>query len=416
MQPIKKIPPALRWFNRVLLILIAVLVVVQCARCSSEDAESSSEKNIKETQSLVAEALADFAVDLAATPSASQTDSAKSQPAKPDLSHVYAQKDTGLARLMDTFLRRYHPDYAIYLAVDAHTNEIIAWGERKDGAIQSTPDYLSRASFPAASLAKTVTIAAAFESKRYSIHTEIPLIGKAHTLYKRQLKIPENYRGPITPLHLAFAKSYNAPMALVGMNVGAKHLRSAAEKLGFNRNFSQGIPERSNYSPPDSGYGLAEVASGFTKSTTLSPLQAAGIVRAILMKKSFEIPWEKSGAKGFAPTQPIALGIERFSDNTYFGLRQAMVATATEGTARKNISTRNISRKFFADLEIGGKTGSLDGTDPQGRYDWFMGFAQSRKNPEKSVVLVVLQVHGERRTQASTLIASLLINYWAKEK
>ena len=93
-----------------------------------------------------------------------------------------------------------------------------------------------------------------------------------------------------------------------------------------------------------------------------------------------------------------------------------MVATATEGTARKNISTRNISRKFFADLEIGGKTGSLDGTDPQGRYDWFMGFAQSRKNPEKSVVLVVLQVHGERRTQASTLIASLLINYWAKEK
>ena len=111
------------------------------------------------------------------------------------------------------------------------------------------------------------------------------------------------------------------------------------------------------------------------------------------MKKSFEIPWEKSGAKGFAPTQPIALGIERFSDNTYFGLRQAMVATATEGTARKNISTRNISRKFFADLEIGGKTGSLDGTDPQGRYDWFMGFAQSRKNPEKSVVLVVLQVH-----------------------
>ena len=45
MQPIKKIPPALRWFNRVLLILIAVLVVVQCARCSSEDAESSSEKN-----------------------------------------------------------------------------------------------------------------------------------------------------------------------------------------------------------------------------------------------------------------------------------------------------------------------------------------------------------------------------------
>ncbi len=205
-------------------------------------------------------------------------------------------------------------------------------------------------------------------------------------------------------------------MALVGMNVGAKHLRSAAEKLGFNQNFSQGIPERSNYSPPDSGYGLAEVASGFTKSTTLSPLQAAGIVRAILMKKSFEIPWEKSGAKGFAPTQPIALGIERFSDNTYFGLRQAMVATATEGTARKNISTRNISRKFFADLEIGGKTGSLDGTDPQGRYDWFMGFAQSRKNPEKSVVLVVLQVHGERRTQASTLIASLLINYWAKEK
>lgn len=405
----RPLPRKWRLFNRAALLVLALAGIIQCGRCALRDSDGEN-----------------FAEHFAETPKESLPERELSDSASApflgnavreiNLEHVYAQRDTGLAHLMDTFLRRYRPQDALYLAVDPRTNEIVAWGERKENAVQTEPDYLSRATFPAASLSKTVTIAAAFDSKRYATHSEIPMIGRAHTLYRQQLKIPENYRGPVVPVHEAFAKSYNPPIALVGMNVGAKRLKDAAGKLGFNRNFPGNVPERSAYSPPDSGYALAEVASGFTQDVTLSPLQAAGIVRAILQKKPFEIPWERNGATGYAPKNPVKLDGEKFSENAYRGLRLSMISTATVGTARKQMSTRNISRKFFADLDIGGKTGSLDGESPKGRYDWFMGFAQSKANPDKAIVIVVMQVHGQMRTQTSTQIASLLINYWAKEK
>ena len=426
MRPSKPLPRNIRLINRAILLVAVLFCILQCSRCAFQKDDENSENVTTKNEKVLSDSAATFdtlsvknsAINSSSAPAKiSVSDSSK----KPDLSHVYAQRDTGLAHMMDTYLRRFHPDNALYLVLNAKTNEIIAWGERKDSTIQTEPDFLSQATFPAASLAKTITIAAAFESKRYSIHSEVPLIGSAHTLYKRQLKVPENYCGPISAVHLAYAKSFNPPIALIGMNVGAKRLKSAAEKFGFNRNFPAGIPERSQYSPPDSGYGLAEVACGFTQSTTLSPLQAAGIARAILMEKPFEIPWEKNGARGsgsknHAPTQPIALGIERFSENAYIGLKQAMLATVTEGTSRKHISSKNISRKVFSDLDIGGKTGSLDGENPKGRYDWFMGFAKSRSNPDKAIAIVVMQVHGRFRTQVASQVAALLINYWAKEK
>lgn len=405
----KPLPRKWRLFNRAVLTVLALAGLLQCGRCAfrDSDVEDSDGRPGKTQEEILPER------ELSDSASAPFLGGAIREI---NLEHVYAQKDTGLAHLMDTFLRRYRPQDALYLAVDPATNEIVAWGERKENTVQIEPDYLSRATFPAASLSKTVTIAAAFDSKRYATHSEIPMIGRAHTLYRKQLNVPENYRGPVVPVHEAYAKSYNPPIALIGIDVGAKRLKDAAKKLGFNRNFPGNIPERSRYAPPDSGYALAEVASGFTQDVTLSPLQAAGIVRAILRKEPFEIPWERNGAAGHAPKSPVKLDVGKFSENAYRGLRLSMISTATVGTARKQMSTRNISRKFFADLDIGGKTGSLDGESPKGRYDWFMGFAQNKAKPDKAIIIVVMQAHGQMRTQTSTQIAALLINYWAKEK
>ncbi len=404
----QRLPRKWRLVNRALLIVACLFCVIQCSRCvfGGEGEDSKREKNLENEDTLPQRVVPDSVI-----PGHIENQASRAI----DLKHVYAQKDTGLARLMDTYLRRYHPDNALYLAVDAKTNEIIAWGERKDGVVQAEPDFLSRATFPAASLAKTVTVAAAFESNVYSSHSSVPLIGRAHTLYKRQLSVPENYRGPEVSVEDAYAKSFNPPIALIGMRVGAKRLERAAEKFGFNRTFPLGLPERSLYTPPDSGYGLAEVACGFTENTTLSPLQAAAMVRSIVTQKPLEIPWEKNGASGYAPSKESSLGLEPFSAGVYWGLQNAMVATAKKGTSRRYMTTRYISRKVFDDLKIGGKTGSLDGQNPKGRYDWFMGFAQSRSNPDRALILVIMQVHGEMRTQVASQVAALLINSWAKE-
>jgi hypothetical protein len=331
-----------------------------------------------------------------------------------DTVHIKLQKDPLLADKIDILLRRYHPDLGVILVVDTKTNEIIAWGERRDGKVQNKPDWVGRATFPAASLAKLVTISAAMESNRYSLNTPIPMIGRHHTLYLNQLRVPEKYNGPTMELSEAFARSANPPMAIVGKNVGGKRLNAAAAKLGYNKRFPGNVPNASSYTAPDTGYGLAEVACGFTTSTTLTPLLAAAQVRAVLTKKPLEIPWARDMAP-FAPQKPLALGLGKFTENTYYGLRESMLRSVTQGTARKHMSTKNMARKNFEALRLGGKTGSLDGTDPAGRYDWFMGFAEAKNDPSKSIVVIVMQMHKEIRSQPATQVAATVINYWAHQ-
>lgn len=338
------------------------------------------------------------------------------QPAVKSGNHVKSQKNVFLAEKIDNLLQAYKPEHAMILVVDAKSNEIIAWGERKNNANQSQPDYLIRNTFPAASLAKTITTAAALESGRYSLHTPIPMIGRTHRLYRDQLKVPKNYRGPTLPLQDAYAQSANPPMGIIGQTLGANRLKSAARNLGYNMNFIGGLPKRASYTPPDTGFGLAEAACGFTDATTISPLLAAAQVRAILLKKPLEIPWAEN-LDGFAPKKRFALEVNKFSDNTYFGLRQAMIRSITHGTGSKNISTRNMARKNYDALTIGGKTGSLDGKDPYGRYDWFMGFAQSKEKPDKAIIVVVMQAFDPQgmRPQPTTQVAAMVINYWAHQ-
>ena len=333
-----------------------------------------------------------------------------------DSVHIKNQKDVFLAEKIDQMLRRFKPMHSIVLVVEPKSNEIVAWGETKDYKVQNEPDYFTRNTFPAASLAKTITIAAAMESNRYSLNSPIPDRGAHHTLYKNQLRVPENYTGPTIELQDAYAKSANPPLAIIGMNVGASRLKAAAKNLGYNMNFAGGLPGRSNYAPPDSGYGLAEASCGFTEATTLTPLLAAAQVRSILMKKPLEIPWA-ANLDGYAPKSRIALDVDKFSENTYYGLREAMIRSITNGTARKHISTRNMARKNYNALNIGGKTGSLDGHDPYGRYEWFMGFAQAKEDPSKSLVVVILQVHDLQgyRSQPACQVAAMIINYWAHQ-
>lgn len=333
-----------------------------------------------------------------------------------DSVHIKKQKDVFLAEKIDQMLRRFKPMHSVVLVVDPKSNEIVAWGETKDYKVQNEPDYFTRNTFPAASLAKTITIAAAMESNRYSLNSPIPDRGAHHTLYKNQLRVPENYTGPTIELQDAYAKSANPPLAIIGMNVGATRLKAAARNLGYNMNFAGGLPGRSNYAPPDSGYGLAEASCGFTEATTLTPLLAAAQVRSILMKKPLEIPWA-ANLDGYAPKNRIALDVDKFSENTYYGLREAMIRSITNGTARKHISTRNMARKNYNALNIGGKTGSLDGHDPYGRYEWFMGFAQAKEDPSKSLVVVILQVHDLQgyRSQPACQVAAMIINYWAHQ-
>ena len=53
-----------------------------------------------------------------------------------DSAHIKAQKDVFMAEKIDNLLRRFRPEHAVILMVDPQSNEIMAWGERRNNHVQ----------------------------------------------------------------------------------------------------------------------------------------------------------------------------------------------------------------------------------------------------------------------------------------
>jgi len=310
-----------------------------------------------------------------------ESDSVNFEIPNPDsnLDIVAEQGDSVLALQTKKLLDRYHPPNAFILLMDAKSGKILAWGQRENNKNSEEPSFFKRDSFSAASLSKIITATAALEAGKNS-KSEFPRIGRNSTLYKRQIFPKENQKTPVITLEDAFAKSNNPAMGIIGIELGKEKMQTTAEKLGFT-----------NFNYPDSAYEIAECASGFTKRNILSPLQVANAIRKLIF------------------IQPEG----SFQKTTYEEMQNLFLRTVTNGTAQRDIR-KSVHKNNRNSLDIGGKTGSLDGEAPNGRYDWFAGFAQSKTDPEKAVIVVVMQVHGALRNQHSTIIAGLLINEWAK--
>ncbi len=322
------------------------------------------------------------------------------------------QKDALLGRHINTFLNRYKPQGAFVLVIEAGSNEILSWGQRSDGKTQDEPFWLSSPRFPAASLAKTITAAAALEYNRYSNHSKFPKIGNPTKLYKSQLKRPKNYKGPHVSMQKAYAKSYNPIFGMIGQDLGGNILKSMGSKLGMNQNFPGNVPKPSSYNPPVSGYELAEVASGFIQTTKVSPLHIGAIFRSLANSRPLQIPWSDKIPTKYVPTKALSLPNPKLKPNTYLGIKKMMDATIESGTAKRAMK-KNIYSYHKKRLNIGGKTGTIGG-GLENRVEWFAGYAQDKKNPKNKIILVVVQEHGKIWTLPSTQLTALIINQWAQ--
>jgi len=81
-------------------------------------------------------------------------------------------------------------------------------------------------------------------------------------------------------------------------------------------------------------------------------------------------------------------------------LRELMRHTVTAGTSRR--SFRGFFRGKYSDADVGGKTGSLTGTDPQGKYDWFVGYGELNG---RAIAVAALMVNTERWRVKSSWLA-----------
>lgn len=318
---------------------------------------------------------------------------------------------------MENLFRDYKPDYGAFVAVDAKSGQILSMvSYSKADRAHRLGNLALRATFPSASVFKVVTAAAVIEKNDYSADTIIPFNGANHTLYRSNVMKDRVTRWTrYMTLKKAFASSVNTVFGKIGaFAVEPDDLRLYADRFGFNRKIASDIPVQEGRAPiPDDPWGRAEAASGFTRDNKMSPLQGALIAAAIVNDGVMMEPYivqsvRAPGGEMIYSAMPKAM-TQAVSAETAAEMRELMRATVKSGTSRG--SFRRFFRKQFADLQVGGKTGSLTGLDPRGKYDWFVGYAD---DGVRKIAYASLTVHQKFWTVKSAYLARRAIEAYYK--
>ena len=327
--------------------------------------------------------------------------------------------DPQLQGKIKQLIRAYNPDWASFVALDARTGKVLSMFSHSSE--KSTAENLAlKASFPAASVFKIVTAAAAVESHDVSAETIIPFNGRSHTLYKNNVKYTRTNRWTrYMPLRKAFGKSINTVFGKLGMNIlGYDLLIEYAQKLGFNRPIPADFPiqaSRVDLDPKDP-WALAEVASGFTRDNTLSPLHGALLAAVLANDGVMMEPYivdrisTPEGALLYE-AQPQAASVS-LAKGTTDELRNMMQETVKSGTSRGSFRSFLRSSRF-RHLEVGGKTGSLTGKDPKGKCDWFVGYAS---DGNERIAFAALTINKEYWKVRSAYLARKYIEAYFRQQ
>jgi len=248
---------------------------------------------------------------------------------------------------------------------------------------------------PAASVFKIVTAAAAIDTFDFSPETVFLFNGAKHTLYKRQLLEKKNrYTNRIT-LSQSFAQSVNPVFGKLGTHhLGKENLEKYSRAFGFNQLFEFELPlGLSRFEVSDDPYHWAELACGFNRSTTISPLHGALMAATIANAGQLVEPTvidRVTDAQGRVVYSHLAKKLDRIiTPDTSAALERMMAATIRSGTCRKVF--RGYRRdKVLSRLAIGGKSGSISNRTHDTRYDWFVGYAEEKAGTGKIAVAVLV--------------------------
>jgi cell division protein FtsI/penicillin-binding protein 2 len=320
-----------------------------------------------------------------------------SLPLKNQKLHIETSLDSGLQNYLLQSMDRKNSRYIGIVVMRAATGRILAMaGYNK---IDPTQNPCTDRTFPAASIFKIVTAAAAVDHCGYNADTIMRFNGYKHTLYKNQLKERNNRYTNRLSFKDAFAQSVNPVFGKLGtVKLGKTVLEEYAIAFGFNQpiHFELEVAP-SRIQIKDNPYHWAEIASGFNNDTSISPVHGAMIASAVLNNGRMVDPTivdriEDQNGELLYRTQPEQ---RRRAMTTRASniLVKLMETTVHSGTGRK--SFRNQKRhKVLSKLRIGGKTGNIFNRSHDARFDWFVGFAKGIKE-DSQLVFAVLVAHEE---------------------
>jgi cell division protein FtsI/penicillin-binding protein 2 len=329
---------------------------------------------------------------------------------------VQTSLDIPLQNRLLQAMDRTNSRYVAVVAMKPDTGRILALASYDKTGTLGNP--CTSAKFPAASIFKIVTAAAAIEQCGYTPRSPMKFNGYKHTLYKSQLKKTSNRYTNTISFKDSFAQSVNPVFGKIGfLYLGKAQLEAYGAAFGFNRSPEFEIPcAPSHLTIADKPYNWAEIASGFNNQTTLSPLHGAALAAVPLNQGRLVEPTiidriVDNDGKVFYRNKPTFAG-RAVSAETARILATLMETTVKSGTCRK--AFRGAKRdKVLSNLRIGGKTGSIYDKGHTTRFDWFVGFAHEKKGRGKMTVSVLV-AHEEYIGKRASEYARLAFKHYFK--
>lgn len=291
---------------------------------------------------------------------------------------VFLTLDERLQRDVFELFRRFDPPYGAFAAVEPGSGRVVALvGYRKGG--EADPWLPLKAIYPAASLVKVVTAAAALETGAISPEEEIAYRGGIYRITRRNIHAKAGRGSASMSLEEAIARSANSVFGTVAVkHVGGEMLEEYLGRFGFEQRIPFGLPvEVSHGEVPRDEYDLARTGAGFGE-IYVSPLHMAMIMAAI--GGSGEMPRpiliervEGNDEEALYEAEPSKWR-DTVSPETADALLKMMVKTIEMGTSRRTFGSP-ASTPLLRDMEVAGKTGSVSGWVPRMRFEWFAGVA-----------------------------------------
>jgi hypothetical protein len=286
------------------------------------------------------------------------------------------------------------------IVLDPASGRVLAY------ASTDTQRFPATRTYPAASLVKVITAAAALGADPTAANLPCRYSGSPYRLTPARIDPPRS--GHLVSLRQALATSNNQCFAQLAVHsVGSERMLDALARFGWTHEpapaHAAGVVE----DPADDRFGVGKLGCGLS-GCRITPLHAAQLAGVLASGELVEPRWidrivDASGQELALPAPAARRQV--LSPSLAAELRSMLVDTTTRGTARRAFRARG-GRPLLGPVQVAGKTGSLTGSNPQGRYEWFIGVAPAEA-PRIAVAVVVVQ-HARWWRNASQVASQVL--------
>jgi penicillin-binding protein A len=269
-------------------------------------------------------------------------------------------------------------------------------------------DFPATRPYPTASLMKIVTATAILERAPEAVERPCRFVGSPYYLTQNLLDPPLTAaRGHDVPFVRALAMSYNQCFAQLAVHeLGSLTVIDTMQRLGLLEPPGPGhLP--GEVDPVHDRFDLGKLGSGLAGSR-ISPLAAARLAAVLVDGQVIAPRWiarvRDANGNDLRMPDPIAPR-PAFAPAITSALRSMMVETTESGTARR--AFHGPGGDFLLEsIPVAGKTGSLNGMNPDGHYEWFIGVAPADA-PRVAVATLVVN-RGRWGRSASQIAAAVL--------